>query len=64
VNLIRRNADPLDIFLAEKRVKKAAEIVDWISELRSRPPHQPELPAGDPGSPTYSEFSDIPTMEL
>jgi hypothetical protein len=62
VNLIRSNADPLDIYLAEMQLKKAAEILEWISGLQSRPPHQPELPAGDPGSPTYSEFSDIPTM--
>jgi hypothetical protein len=61
VNLTRRNADTLDIYLAELRLKKAAAILDWINELRSRPPHQPEPPAGDPGSPTYSEFSDIPT---
>jgi hypothetical protein len=63
-NLTLSNADPLDVYLAEFQLKKAAKILDWIMELRSRPLDQPDPPAVDPGSPTYSEFDDIQYTEL
>jgi hypothetical protein len=62
--LSRRKADPVAIFLAEQHVISAARILDWITDLRSTPLEQPDPTAADPGSPTYSEFSDIPPMQF
>jgi hypothetical protein len=63
-DLSGRNADPVAVYLAEQDVKKSARILDWIKALDSRPIDQPNRTTGDPGSPTYSEFGDIPPMDL